>query len=230
MLSTSVKPHPVQRASGIVQRVTARGLHKAKGLRRAVDGVDLEVGRGEIVALLGANGAGKTTLLHLLAGLDTCDEGTVTIAGAEDPTRAEVPACIGFAPQHTAVYDELTVEENLRFFAQIHGVPSNDVRAAVERGTAFAQLGDRRKARAGTLSGGMRRRLHVAIAVAHAPLVLLLDEPLVGIDDETCAQLVAAIGELRDRGTAVVWSTHDRACVDVLGARPVHMAAGRITS
>jgi ABC-type multidrug transport system ATPase subunit len=228
MLSTSVNDELVRRVSGFVQPVKATGLRKTKGTTRALDGVDMHVARGEIVALLGPNGAGKTTLLHLLAGLDACDEGTVTIAGEDDPTRPAVRACIGFAPQHTAVYDELSVEENLRFFALIQGVPRKRVGEAVERGIAFAQLTDRRGARAGTLSGGMRRRLHVAVAVVHAPRVLLLDEPMVGIDDETRAQLVDAIGSLRDRGTAVVWSTHERDSVDALGARSIHMAAGRI--
>ncbi len=230
MLSTAAVTGTSPCVSEFVQDIAAIGVRKRKGVTWAVDGVDLRVGRGEVVALLGANGAGKTTLLHLLAGIDACDAGMITIAGADDPTRAEVRASIGFAPQHTAVYDELTVAENLRFFSQIHGVASHDVGDAVERGIAFAQLGARRKARAGTLSGGMRRRLHVAIAVAHGPRVLLLDEPMVGIDEETHAQLVAAIGELKDRGTAVVWSTHDRACIDLLGARPIHMAAGKITS
>ncbi len=199
-----------------------------KGGRRALDGVSLRVASGEVVALLGPNGAGKTTLLQLLAGVEAPDAGTITIAGRLDPTRPNVRARLGFAPQSNAVYDELTVEENLRFFALLHGVSRTGAREAVDRGLVFSGLHDRRKARASTLSGGMRRRLHVAATVVHAPNVILLDEPLVGVDEASCAHLVAAIGALRDAGAAIVWSTHDRAPIDALGARPVRLAAGRI--
>lgn len=215
---------PIQDAT--TQHVTVRGLRKAKGGRCVLDALNLDVARGEVVALLGPNGAGKTTLLQLLAGLDTSDEGTIAIAGATDPTRPEVRARLGFAPQQTALYDDLSVEENLRFFARLLGVPRREVAGAVDRGVAFARLNDRRSARTSALSGGMRRRLHVALAVVHAPLVLLLDEPMVGIDDATCEQLVEAIGELRDSGTSVVWSTHDDGPIRALGARPLHMTAG----
>ncbi|MGZ3478307.1 MAG: ABC transporter ATP-binding protein, partial [Polyangiales bacterium] len=184
-------------------------MKKRLGTTLALGGVDLEVQSAEIVALLGPNGAGKTTLLHVLAGLSKPDEGTVHVAGAADPTRAEVRKRIGFAPQPTAVYEDLTVEENLAFFARIQGVPKKELESAVARGLAFAQLESRASARAGTLSGGMRRRLHVASAIVHQPSVLLLDEPTVGIDAASCEHLLQAIGALRDRGTAVVWSTHD---------------------
>jgi ABC-2 type transport system ATP-binding protein len=210
--------------------LSAKGLKKRLGTTLALGGVDLAVEPGEIVALLGPNGAGKTTLLHVLAGLLRPDEGSVHVAGAIDPTRASVRKHLGFAPQPTAVYEDLTVEENLTFFARIHGVPRREIEGAVARGLAFAQLESRASARAGTLSGGMRRRLHVASAIVHQPAVLLLDEPTVGIDSASCDHLLQAIGALRDKGTAVVWSTHDDRPIEVLSARPFHLERGRVVS
>jgi ABC-2 type transport system ATP-binding protein len=196
----------------------------------ALAGVDLDVEDREVVALMGPNGAGKTTLLHVLAGLLAPDEGSVRIDGALDPTRPVVRRHLGFAPQPTAIYEDLTVEENLAFFARIQGVARDGIVDAVSRGLAFARLESRAQARAGTLSGGMRRRLHVASAIVHRPRLLLLDEPTVGIDASSCEHLLEAIGRLRDEGTAVVWSTHDDSPIDKLGARRFVLERGRVLS
>ena len=223
-VSIAAVPRP---AEEITPALAAVGVSKRLGTTLALRGVDVAVVPGEVVALRGPNGAGKTTLLHVLAGLLRPDDGTVIVDGAEDPTRPAVRARIGFAPQPTALYDDLSVAENLAFFATLHGVPRAARPAAVARGLAFARLEARTAARAGTLSGGMRRRLHVAAAVVHAPAVLLLDEPTVGVDGASCAHLLAAVAALRDAGTAVVWSTHDDGPVAVLGARVVRLERGR---
>lgn len=206
----------------------ARRLRKRLGSTAAVDGVDLSVRRGEVVGLLGANGAGKTTLLHLIAGVLAPDEGTIEIDGVADPTRPATRRALGFAPQATAIYDELTAEENLKFFGSVHGLRGASLRRRVEHGLAFAGLLDRRRDRAGTFSGGMKRRLHVASALVHAPPLLLLDEPTVGVDAASRAHLLDGVAALRDEGAAVIYASHHLDEVARVCDRVVVLAHGRV--
>lgn len=206
----------------------ARGLRKKLGSTAAVAGVDLTVRGGEVVGLLGANGAGKTTLLHLLAGVLAPDAGTIEIAGASDPTRPRTRRALGFAPQATAVYDELTAAENLRFFGSVHGLGRSALRARVEHGLAFAGLVDRRDDRVGTYSGGMKRRLHVACALVHEPALLLLDEPTVGVDAASRGHLLDGVTALREQGCAVIYASHHLDEVARVCDRVVVLSKGRV--
>ncbi len=208
--------------------LTVEGLEKRLGDTQAVAGIDLGVARGEVVGLLGPNGAGKTTLLHLCAGLLAPDRGCITIAGQRDPRRPNARALLGFAPQSTALYDELSVEENLSFFGRIHGLAGARLEVAVEEGLAMSRLGERRRARVGTLSGGMRRRLHVATAVVHAPALLLLDEPTVGVDPDSRSHILSVIERLKSRGVAVVYASHHLDEIARLSDRVLFLAQGRV--
>ncbi len=208
----------------------ARGLRKRRGDVRALDAIDLEVDAGEAVGLVGPNGAGKTTLMLVIAGVLAPDEGEVAIAGEVDPTRARVREKLGFAPQSTAVYDDLTVEENLAFFGRLHGLSGAALGAAVDAAVRFARLDERRRARASTLSGGMKRRLHVASAVVHAPRLLLLDEPTVGVDADSRRHLLAGVAELRASGCAIVYASHHLDEVARICDRVVVLAQGRIVA
>lgn len=210
--------------------VRARGLERRLGHNLAVAGVDLDVAPGEVVGLVGPNGAGKTTLLHLLAGLLAPDRGTVAIAGREDPTRPNVRAQLGFAPQATAVYDELSAEENLVFFGRLHGLSGAHLRARVEDCLAFAGLQARRRDRASTFSGGMRRRLHVAAALVHEPAVVLLDEPTVGVDAASRGLLLDGVAALRDRGRAVLYASHHLDEIARVCDRAVVLGAGKVVA
>ncbi|MEO7112457.1 MAG: ABC transporter ATP-binding protein [Polyangiaceae bacterium] len=213
-----------------MQTILASGLCKVLGQRTALRNVDIAVEPAELVVLLGANGAGKTTLLRVLAGVLRADAGTVSIFGEGSPSSRRARMHLGYAPQSTAIYDELTVEENLAFFARMQRVASCDVPAAIDRGLEFADLVQRRSARASSLSSGMKRRLHVACAVVHQPRALLLDEPTAGVDAESCAHLVSSIDAMRRRGTAIVWSTHDATPLVELGARSMNLANGEVVS
>ena len=177
--------------------LAAEGLVKRYGDRVALRGVSLVARPGELVAIIGPNGAGKTTLLSILAGIQRPDEGSITIA----------PAGVGWVPQQPAVYNKLTVEENLSLFARLERRP--DPRATVERMLALSDLGDRAGDQVGTLSGGNKQRVNIAIGLLAAPDVLLLDEPSAALDPRQRARLWEFILRLAGEGTTVIYATHN---------------------
>lgn len=171
-------------------------LTKLYGKRRALHDVCFAAHAGELVALIGPNGAGKTTLLSILAGAVDPSAGTVARAGGE----------IGWVPQQTALYSKLSVAENLRLFAQLAKVA--DVPAAVARMLEQTSLADRANDRVGSLSGGNRQRVNVALGLLADPPVVLLDEPSTALDPSQRERLWDFICALAEGGTAVVFSTH----------------------
>ncbi len=169
---------------------------------RALDGVSLEVRRGEVYGLLGPNGSGKTTLIRMLVGLVAPDAGEVTVLGTRMPDL-EVLGRIGYMTQAAALYTDLSVEENVRFFAAVTGAEKN-VAEAIE----IVELSDRRDSVVATLSGGMRQRASLACALVHQPQLLLLDEPTVGIDPQLRVQFWEYFRTLTAAGTTIIVSSH----------------------
>lgn len=188
--------------------LSASGLTKHYGGMRALWNVSLEVHPGKAVGLLGPNGAGKSTALLLLAGVLKPDAGTIRVLGDVDPTRPSVRRALGYVPQSVALYADLTARENLRLFGKLYGLGGARLQQSVEGALELAQLADRADARVRTFSGGMQRRLNLAAATVHAPRVLLLDEPTVGVDPQSRAHLFACIETLKQSGIGIVYSTH----------------------
>ena len=133
---------------------------------------------------------------------------TFTIDGKADPMRSEVRRAIGVAPQGLAIYGELTAEENLRFFGALYGLAGKSLRDRVDWGLSFAGLEDRRKSRAATFSGGMKRRLNLACALVHEPQVLFCDEPTVGVDPQSRNHIFESIEQLAAAGMTLIYTTH----------------------
>jgi len=166
--------------------IEAAGVVKAFGRTRAVDGLTLRVSEGEIYGLVGPDGAGKTTAMRLLCGALAPDAGRMTVAGWEVPRRAEqARAHIGYLPQRFSLYEELTVLENLRFFAEVRSLSGKDWLPRSREILEFVGLAEYAGRRAGQLSGGMKQKLGLAAALVHRPAVLLLDEPTTGVDPVT---------------------------------------------
>lgn len=188
--------------------IQVRELTKRYGSLTAVDGISFEVGEREAFGLLGPNGAGKTTTLHLLIGALHADGGEILIDGESDPTRPALKRRIGLAPQDIALYDVLTGEENLAFFARLYGLRGARLRDRVNWGLDFAGLADRRRDRAGNYSGGMKRRLNLACALVHEPKVLFLDEPTVGVDPQSRNHIFGNIEMIREAGCTLIYTTH----------------------
>jgi len=194
-MGTSPKPAPA---------VEAIGLRKLFGEMRAVDGIDLALAPGRIYGLLGPNGSGKTTLIRLLTGLASPTAGEARILGTRMPSRQALSS-IGYMPQAEALYPELSVIENLSFFARLEGKADH---AAMDRVLDLVELGGRKGSPALELSGGMRRRLSLACTLVHDPKVLFLDEPTVGVDPALRVQFWTHFRNLAAAGTTILVASH----------------------
>ncbi len=204
------------------------GVRKRYGDLLAVDGLSLEVRRGEILGLLGPNGAGKTTTVGLATGLLRPDEGRVEVAGAGAPSTPAARGRLGVAPQALALYESLTGRENLAFFGSIQGVGGSALRARVEEALAFVGLVDRADERVAGYSGGMKRRLNLAAALVHDPEIVLLDEPTVGVDPQSRSLVFENVAALRGRGRTIVYTTHYMEEAERLCDRVAIVDAGRL--
>jgi ABC-2 type transport system ATP-binding protein len=209
--------------------VLVDGLTKRYGPRRALDGVSFAVGGGEIVGLLGPNGAGKSTTLGVVATLLAFDAGTVVVADRPLPAgAAEARRALGFVPQQIALYPSLSAAENLRFFARALGLSARAARAAATDALARYGLAERADEPVVRFSGGMRRRLNVACGVLHRPSLVLLDEPVVGVDPQSRERIFEAVLGMAREGAAVLYSTHQMEEAERLCDRIVLLDRGRV--
>lgn len=189
--------------------LAVESVSKRFGDVAALDEVSFSIEPGQVFGLIGPNGAGKSTTMLLVCGLLACDSGQVRVGGLDprhDPWRAR--ELLGYAPQETATYPTLTVRENLRFFAAMAGVARADVRQRVDTVVELLELGPVLGRPTRFLSGGERRKVHVAGAMMCRPPLLLLDEPTVGMDVMARGHLGDAVRALADDGTAVCFSSH----------------------
>jgi ABC-2 type transport system ATP-binding protein len=196
--------------------IAAGDVTKRYGRREALRGVSFEARAGEVVAVIGPNGAGKTTLLSILAGLQPPTSGTVSCAPRE----------VGWVPQSPAVYAKLSVAENLRLFARLEKVADPD--AAVAAMLEQTGLVDRAGDELGTLSGGNRQRVNIAVGLLADPPVVLLDEPSSSLDPRQRERLWEFIGALAARGTAIVFSTHNVGEAERYADRVLVLADGEV--
>lgn len=188
--------------------LSLRAVRKRYGHVVALDGVSLALNEGELFALLGPNGAGKSTLVRIAVGLARPDEGEVAIGSHGAPDRPEARRQLGVAPQELALYDNLSGEENLRFFADLQGLARAATARRIDIALEITGLGPRRRDRVGTYSGGMKRRLNVGVALLHDPPVLILDEPTAGVDPQARAALLDLCVDLRSAGKTILYTTH----------------------
>jgi len=187
--------------------VELEGVRLSLGGRQVLGGLDLEIGQGDSLGLIGPNGAGKTTLYRLLLGLGKATSGHVRVFGHRMPDR-RVLGRVGYMAQSESLYADLSVVENLRFFAQIHGLRAGAARRRIDELLRLVDLQDRRADRVESLSGGMRRRASLAVAILHEPALLLLDEPTVGVDPELRVSLWDEFMRLNRAGVTILVSTH----------------------
>jgi ABC-2 type transport system ATP-binding protein len=226
MLTNSLEVTMAEHAAGRDEEpaIAVTGLRKAYGEQQALAGVDLTVRRGEVLAVLGPNGAGKTTLVEILEGHRRADAGEVRVLG-HDPGKRErdFRARIGIVLQETGVEQLLTVGEAIALYSAAYPNPRPAAEAA-----ELVGLGDRMDVRAGALSGGQRRRLDLAIALAGNPELIFLDEPTTGFDPAARRQSWELIAGLRELGTTILLTTHYMEEAQYLADRVVVVSAGRV--
>jgi len=189
--------------------IRAEALTKKFGDKTAVDGISFHVEGGEIYGLLGPNGAGKTTTLSMLSGLLAPDAGRITFEGidlAVDPIGCK--RGLGVVPQEVAVYEELSAIENVRFWGSLYGLSGKALGEASEKALERVGLLGRAKDAVKTYSGGMKRRLNLALGLVHSPRAVLLDEVTAGIDPQARASILEVVRAVADTGAAVIYTTH----------------------
>ena len=185
------------------------GLRKAFGERQAVADVSFEIGPGETYGLLGPNGAGKTTTISMICGILGRDGGTVEIDGLEMTAgTTALKGLIGYVPQDLAIYPDLSARENLQFFGRMYGMGGHDLTRRIDEVLAVVDLADRAKERTEHYSGGMKRRLNIAIGLLHQPRLLVLDEPTVGVDPQSRNAILSSVEALSADGMAILYTTH----------------------
>lgn len=187
----------------------ARDLHKSYGDVKAVDGISLQVARGEVFGLLGPNGAGKTTAISMLIGLFPPDSGSITVDGLDLKTHTnEVKAKLGLVPQELALYPTLSARQNLNFFGRIYGLKGKELRGRVDEVLHMIGLADRADDAIEDYSGGMKRRVNIGAGLLHKPQMLFLDEPTVGVDPQSRNAIFESVEAMNRAGMTVIYTTH----------------------
>ncbi|MGO8678454.1 MAG: ABC transporter ATP-binding protein [Limisphaerales bacterium] len=209
--------------------ISVDALSKRFGQLRAVDRISFRVARGELFGFLGPNGAGKTTTISMVCGLLKPDEGTVLIGEFnlwESPKAAK--RLLGLVPQEAAFYEEFSARENLLFWGGLYGAPRAELKKSVDAILERVGLAERAREPVSRFSGGMKRRLNLAIGLVHRPQVLLLDEPTVGIDPQARNNILDIIREMAREGTTILFTTHHLEEAEKLCDRIAIMDHGRI--
>ena len=206
-----------------------RDVGKMYGDVVALRNIDLEIREGELFAILGPNGAGKTTLLKIAVGLIQPSSGEVRVFGVDvlkEP--AKVKELIGYVPQETIVYDELTGLENLMFYASLYDIPKSIAEERISEYVKLLGLEEHVKRRVSKYSGGLKKRLSIAASLIHDPKLLILDEPTTGLDPSSRRELWRILQELRKLGKTIVMATHYMEEAEVLADRVAIMNEGRV--
>jgi ABC-2 type transport system ATP-binding protein len=210
--------------------LVARDLHKSFNGNHAVNGVSFDIEKGEIFGLLGPNGAGKTTTIRILSTIIPADSGDVTIGGFSLKSHADnVRGLIGICPQELALYADMSAFDNLVFFGRMAGLSSPEAREQAMANLELMGLAERaKKGKVEKFSGGMKRRVNLAIALMGHPRLLFLDEPTVGIDPQSRNNIFETIEGLRQKGMTILYTTHYMEEADRLCRRIAIMDGGKI--
>ena len=210
--------------------MSANELHKSFNGNHAVNGVSFTIAKGEIFGLLGPNGAGKTTTIRILSTIIPADSGDIKIGGHDLKQNSdEVRSLIGICPQELALYVDMSAFDNLLFFGRMVGMTSAAAREQALQNLELVGLHERaKKGKVDKFSGGMKRRVNLAIALMGNPQLLFLDEPTVGIDPQSRNNIFDVIFGLRDKGTTILYTTHYMEEADRLCNRIAIMDAGKI--
>ncbi|MFL0267280.1 ABC transporter ATP-binding protein [Candidatus Clostridium radicumherbarum] len=185
------------------------GLVKMFGDVAAVDKVNFSIEEGEIFGLLGPNGAGKSTIINIIAGLLNMNSGSIEVLGQNISKHGiDIKRNLGVVPQDIAIYEDLSAFENVKFFASLYGLKGKELRERAEEALDFVGLKDKLKGLPNAFSGGMKRRLNIACAIAHRPKLIIMDEPTVGIDPQSRNHILQSVKRLNEMGCTIIYTSH----------------------
>ncbi len=208
--------------------IVVENLNKSYQHKSAVNDLSFTVCQGEIVGLLGPNGAGKSTTINILSTILKPDSGNILIGGYDlVKDKSKIKKFIGIVPQDLAIYKEISAEKNVAFFASLYGLHGSELKFQTYKALQQVGLYDHRTEKPKTFSGGMKRRLNIACAIAHAPKLIIMDEPTVGIDPQSRNHILEAILTLRDQGSTILYSTHYMEEVEAIADRILILDEGK---
>ncbi|MGJ7913529.1 ABC transporter ATP-binding protein [Neobacillus sp. LXY-1] len=206
-----------------------KNLTKKFGDYIAVDNMSLSVAEGEIFGFLGSNGAGKSTTINMIAGLLRSSDGMISILGKNIVKHSRFAKMnIGIVPQDLAIYEDLTAYENVKFFAGLYGLRGDELHEKVEAALEFVGLQDKQKSYPKGFSGGMKRRLNIACAIAHRPSLIIMDEPTVGIDPQSRNYILQSVRKLNEMGCTIIYTSHYMEEVEEICSRIAIIDHGKI--
>ncbi|RCX22766.1 ABC-2 type transport system ATP-binding protein [Fontibacillus phaseoli] len=206
-----------------------RGLSKKFGDFIAVDNMSLTVGEGEIFGFLGSNGAGKSTTINLVASLLRPSSGEINILDKNIAKHSRFAKMnLGIVPQDLAIYEDMTAFENVKFFAGLYGLRGEELKERTEEALKFVGLEDKAKSFPKNFSGGMKRRLNIACAIAHRPKLIIMDEPTVGIDPQSRIYILASVRKLNEMGCTIIYTSHYMEEVEEICSRIAIIDHGKI--
>lgn len=204
-------------------------LCKSYGEKQVVHDLSFQVRKGEILCLLGPNGAGKSTTINILCGLLGYENGDVRWNDRQvEKSLNQFKRILGVVPQDLAIYEDLSARKNVTFFASLYGLRGEKLKQGVDNALKFVGLWEKSADKASTFSGGMKRRLNIACAIAHSPKLLIMDEPTVGIDPQSRNHILSSIRRLKESGMTILYTTHYMEEVEEISDRILIMDAGNI--
>lgn len=206
--------------------IEVKGLSKSYKDNKAVDNISFNVEQGRIYGILGPNGAGKSTTIKMIAGLLGQDSGNIVYEGGSAIDHWS--RNIGLVPQNIAIYDELTAEENISFFVSLYGITGKEKEEKIAQTLKFVGLEDVKDKPAKEYSGGMKRRLNIACAIVHAPKLIIMDEPTVGIDPQSRNYILESVKNLNKQGTSVIYTSHYMEEVEAICDRIIILDKGHV--
>lgn len=209
--------------------IEVKNLEKSYKNKKVVKGISFDVKQGEILGFLGPNGAGKSTTINILSTVLKSDKGEIKFLGRKATEDVmNIKRNIGVVPQDLAIYEEISAEKNVRFFASLYGLKGKKLNENVREILEFVGLYDKRLDIPKTFSGGMKRRLNIACAIAHNPKLIIMDEPTVGIDPQSRNHILNSIKKLQKRGATILYTTHYMEEVEEIADRIIIMDHGTI--
>ena len=189
--------------------IEIKDVTKSYGRQKVLQNVSFEIMEGELFGLLGPNGAGKSTLIDILTGIQSMDSGEIFINGKSIKNdKVEIRKHLGLVPQDIALLEELNAVDNLEYFGGLYGLAGSELKSQIEKLLEVAGLTDKKKEKVKNYSGGMKRRLNIAVAMLHNPSILILDEPTVGVDAQSRQHIFDYIQSLAEQGTTILYTSH----------------------